>query len=69
MRPFLHNFPLGQHDDLVGAAHGGEAVGDGDGGAARGGGRAVEGRLDDVLGARVEGGGGLVEDEEGRGAD
>jgi hypothetical protein len=62
VRPLLHDLPLGEHDDVVRPAHGGEPVGYGDGGAVSGGG--VEGGLDDVLGADVDGGGGLVEDQD-----
>ena len=61
--------PLGhgalvEHEDLVAVYHGGEPVGDDDAGPAPGG--LVEGAHDGGLGDGVEGGGGLVEDEDGR---
>ena len=49
-------------EDLVGAAHGGQPVGDHQRGAAGQGG--VEGPLDGRLGLAVEVGGGLVQDDE-----
>ena len=48
--------------DEVGVEDGGEAVGDDDGGAVAE--DVAEGVLDERLGLRVEGGGGLVEDED-----
>ena len=53
-----------EHDDLVGADDGRQAVGDDDGRAVRG--DAVERRLDRFLGAAVERAGGLVEDQDRR---
>src|ERR1700729_3887675 len=53
-----------QHDDLVRIAHGGQPVGDGDRGAARG--EGVEGQLDGALGLGVQGAGGLVQHEHAR---
>ena len=54
-----------EHDDLVGMDDGGEPVGDDDGGAVLG--DAVQRALDVALGMAVEGGGGLVQDQDGRG--
>src|SRR5690242_5421333 len=53
-----------QDDDLVGAPHGGEPVGDGDGGAAPG--QVVERLLDRALGLGVQGAGRLVQHEHAR---
>ena len=53
-----------EYEDLVGAADGRKAVGDGEDGAAAHG--FVEGVLDGALGFGVEGAGGFVEDEDGR---
>ena len=52
------------HQDLVGGQDGGEAVGDGEGGAA--GGQARQGFLNQPLGVRVEGAGGLVQNQDAR---
>src|SRR4051794_27208694 len=62
MRPLLGNLAVFQDDDLAGAADGGETVGDDDGGAAVE--EALEAALDRFLGADVDVGGGLVEDED-----
>ncbi|GJC96126.1 hypothetical protein ColKHC_04952 [Colletotrichum higginsianum] len=58
----LDDLPLAQDDDAVGLPDGRQAVGDGDGGAVLG--DAVEGGLDDLLAADVDGAGGLVEDDD-----
>ncbi len=55
--PVLHD------QDLVGVDDGGQAVGDHQGGVV--GGDAPQGGLDGLLGARVQGRGGLVEDQDG----
>src|SRR4051812_38786311 len=64
MRSLLGNLPLLEDDDFAGAADGGEAVGDDDRGAAVE--EALEAALDRLLGADVDVGGGLVEDEDAR---
>ncbi len=51
-----------EDEDAVGVLNGAEAVGDDDGGAA--GEQAIEGFANHHLGARVDAGGGLVEDQE-----
>ena len=51
-------------DDEAGGADGGQPVGDDQGGAAPG--QLVKGGLDALLGDGVQGGGGLVQDEDGR---
>ena len=61
--PQLGDAAVVDHDDAVGVAHGREAVGDDEGGASVH--QVGEGLLDEVLALRVEGGGGLVEDEDG----
>ena len=60
----LEDAALVEDDDLVGPLHGAQAVGDHQGGAA--GEEAFEGVLDEAFGLGVEGGGGFVEDEDGR---
>jgi hypothetical protein len=53
-----------EHDDAIGAAHRAEAVRDDEGGAS---GHDAVHRLEDLLlGPGVDGGGGIVEDEDGR---
>src|SRR5690606_3959891 len=63
VRAALDDAAMVQHQDLVRMHHGGEAVGDDQGGAAAG--DAVELGLDRLFGARVERRGGLVEDQDG----
>ena len=60
----LNDFALLQHHNGVGIAHGGEAVGDDEAGAAIH--QAVHTALHQSLGTGVDGGGGLVEDEHRR---
>ena len=60
----LHDPALVQHDDLVGVAHGGEAVGDHQHGALAH--QPVDRLLHQPLGFGVERAGGLVEDEDRR---
>ena len=62
VRAAFYNLATVQHADSVGVDDGGEAVGDDDGGAVAE--DVAEGVLDERLGLRVEGGGGLVEDED-----
>ena len=63
----LGDLPVVEDEDLVRVADGREPVRDRDRGAARADG--VDGLLDGLLGLRVEGAGGLVEDEDRRVAD
>ena len=60
----LDEFALVEDADEIGIADGGKAVGDDEGGAV--GAEAIEGLLDKLFSGVVEGGGGLVEQEEGR---
>ena len=60
----LDDLAVVQDEDLVGVADGGEPVRDGDRGASCR--HGVDGFLDGLLGLRVEGARGLVEDEDGR---
>jgi hypothetical protein len=62
VRPALDHRPRVEHDDLVGVTDGAEPVRDHDARAAA----PAEGTVDLRLGGRVERGGGLVEDEDGR---
>src|SRR5690348_6687020 len=55
--------PILQYHDTVGVAHGGEAVGDDDNGAAAH--QVLQSRLHQSLGLAVQGGSGFVEDEDG----
>ena len=55
---------VGDGDDASGGPDGGEPVGDDEGGAAPG--QGVEGLLDLGLGDGIQGGGGLVQDQDGR---
>lgn len=58
MRPSLNYLPLIKHIDYISTLDGGQTMGDGQGGAAPGGG--IEGGLDDAFGGRVESGCGFV---------
>ena len=58
------NAAMVEYDDLVGIAHGGEPMGDDEGGTALH--EAVHSLLYKTLGTGVDAGGGLVEDEYGR---
>src|SRR6476646_3681247 len=62
VRPLLGDFAAFEDDDLAGAADGGEAVGDDYGGAAVE--QALKAALDRFLGADVDVGGRLVEDQD-----
>src|SRR3954464_10872215 len=62
MGALLGDFAAFEDDDLAGSADGREPVGDDDGGAAVE--EALEAALDGFLGADVDVGGGLVEDED-----
>src|SRR3954464_8774516 len=62
MGALLGDFAAFEDDDLAGSADGGEAVGDDYGGAAVE--EALQAALDRFLGADVDVGGGLVEDED-----
>ena len=64
MRSLLDDPTLGEDEDTVGVADGGEAVGDDEGGATLH--EALEGFVDEALGLAVEGGGGFVEEEDFR---
>jgi hypothetical protein len=60
----LDDTAVGDHRDLVGLGDGGQPVGDDDGGPARA--QALEGVGDAGLAGRVQVGGGLVQDQQGR---
>ena len=64
MRAARDDAPVVQHQDQVGAAHGAQAVGDDEGGAALH--QPVERLLDQLLGLGVHAGGGVVEDQDAR---
>ena len=61
---FLDNLPVVKDHDLVAEPAGGQAVADVDGGFVPGNG--VEAAVDLVFGHRVQGGGRLIQDQEGR---
>src|SRR5690349_10690940 len=61
----FHGRPGVEDDDFVAVPDGAQTMGDDDAGAAA----PTQVRADALLGAGVEGAGGLVEDEDGRGAD
>ena len=60
----LRNPLVVDDDDLVRVADGGQAVGDGDGGAVLG--QLLQALLDVALALVVQGGGGLIQDQDGR---
>src|ERR1700722_517268 len=62
--PSLDDRAAVEDQDLIGVAYRGKPMGDRDGGPPMG--EAVEGFEDDSLGPRVDAGGRLVEDEDGR---
>ena len=64
MGPLLGNAAVLDHQDAVGGPDGGEPVGDDQGGAAPA--QLVEGMLDPGFRDAVQGGGGLVQNEDGR---
>ena len=64
VRAVFHDFALVHDVDFVRVADGAQAVGDGDGGARLH--QALQGFLHQAFALRVEGGGGFVQDEDGR---
>ena len=64
VRTLFNNLAMIDHEDAVGLAHGGQAVGDDEHGSALADAREVF--LDDALGFVIEGAGGLVEDQDAR---
>src|ERR1051326_2047485 len=60
----LDDFAVAQHQELIGASDGAQAMGDDEAGA--GGPKTLEGLLDEAFGGGVHAGGGLVEDKDGR---
>jgi len=64
MRPLLHDAPVIQHKDAIRAFHRGEAMGDHDGGTACQ--RLIKSLLNLRLGQRINAGGRLIENQDGR---